>query len=185
MLRCAVPENPPMIRQHHAILRLLQDDDPATVGMLEGTLRTDPPWSIDGPADYRLPAGGRTTFALRFQPRQKGPFRGEVRFSSDPTSATQLRGAAEAAIRFDPPKIELGYGAGETGRTGAFAVTNRSASEVSLAFSGSDRLQFGRQLKLAPHETQQVQVALPADDPLGLSAEIRAEPHDNPDRPRR
>src|SRR4029078_10403357 len=54
---------------------------------------------------------------------------------------------------------------------------NRSASEVSLAFIGSDRLQFGRELKLAPHETQPVPVALRADDPLGLSAEMRAEPH--------
>jgi regulator of sirC expression with transglutaminase-like and TPR domain len=35
MLKCAVPDSSPTIRQHQAILRLLQDDDPATVGLVK------------------------------------------------------------------------------------------------------------------------------------------------------
>src|SRR5687767_3079355 len=38
MLRCSLPEKSSMIRQHHAILRLLQDDDPATVGLVKSQL---------------------------------------------------------------------------------------------------------------------------------------------------
>jgi hypothetical protein len=143
----------------------------------EGSVRTDPPWRIDPASEYHLEPGARIAFALRFAPKQKGAFRGEVRFSSEPGHATQLRGAGRAAVCFEPAKIELKCAPGESRRRGFFSATNQSALEVPVAFVGSDRLEFVRALKLAPHETQRIDVALSDDDPSQLSAELRAEPH--------
>ena len=66
---------------------------------------------------------------------------------------------------------------GESRRSGFFSAVNQSALEVSVAFVGSDRLQFVRALKLAPHETRRIKVTLSDDDPAKLSAELRAAPH--------
>ncbi|HEX5175458.1 MAG TPA: fibronectin type III domain-containing protein [Chthoniobacteraceae bacterium] len=142
-----------------------------------GRVETVPPWRIDPPAEYHLEAGARAAFAVRFEPKEKGAFRGEVHFSSEPAHTTQLRGTGQPAVCFEPPRIELKCPGGESPRSGSFSAVNQSASEVSLTFIGSDRLQFVRALKLAPHETRRIDVALADDDPAKLSAELRAEPH--------
>jgi hypothetical protein len=148
---------------------------------IEGVMQIDPPWRIEGAREYHLEAGGRATFAVRFAPKEKGAFRGEVRFISEqvaePACITSLHGTAESAISLAPARVELNCASKGSLRSGSFSVINHSGAAITVAFAGSPRLNFVRELQLAPHETQEVQVSLADDDPAPLSAELRAEPH--------
>lgn len=117
-------------------------------GMASGELKVDPPWQIEGSAEYKLGAGEMQKVKLVFAPKAAGPFRGELKFSSDRGRAVGLKGEASAALAAAPPTVVLQSHSGEILRTGAFELINGTEEPQTVTFSENPALKLPKTVEL-------------------------------------
>lgn len=133
-----------------------------------GEVQVAAPWRIEGPSEYRLPAGGKQKFLVFFEPKAAGVFRAEIRYTSQIDRVTTLRGTGEAAIGVTPAQLILPVESGSTARAGRLELTNNTPAEQALKFSGSARLHLPAPLTLAAGEKQTVTVSSEENVPGAL-----------------
>jgi hypothetical protein len=137
-----------------------------------GEAQVSAPWRIEGPSAYRLAAGEKQKFLVFFEPKTAGPFRGEIRYTSHLDRVTTLRGVGEAAIAVTPAELRLQAASGSTARSGQLELTNNTASEQALKFSGSARLQVPAPLTLAAGGKQTVTISIDENNPAALDESL-------------
>jgi hypothetical protein len=130
-----------------------------------GEVQAPAPWRIEGPSAYRLGAGAKQKFFVFFEPKAAGVFRGEIRYTSHLDRVTTLRGIGEAAIAVVPVELRLQAATGSTTRSGQLELTNNTAGEQALKFSGGARLRVPAPLTLAAGAKQTVTVSIDEGEP--------------------
>ncbi len=140
-----------------------------------GEVQVAAPWRIEGPTEYRLPAGGKQKFLVFFEPKAAGVFRGEIRYTSQIDRVTTLRGTGEAAIGVAPAQLILPVESGSTARAGRLELTNNTPGEQALKFTGSARLHLPAPLTLAAGEKQTVTVSSDESEPGPLDETLTIE----------
>jgi hypothetical protein len=76
-------------------------------GVAEGKIVVPDPWTVEGDAAYKLRAGEKQTFKLRFTPTAPRQYTGDVEYTSDLQAATDLAGQGLAPIVIDAGPVEL------------------------------------------------------------------------------
>ncbi len=143
-----------------------------------GEVIVEAPWRIDGPATYKLPAGGIAVFKITFAPTTGGSFDGVARFTSDPEHSTTLLGSAETAITATPSEVTLRQEPGDPVRTGEFELANQTDEPRTLQLKADERLQIPPQLTVPPHGKITVPIQTKPSDRHALATEIRLEAPD-------
>jgi len=109
-------------------------------GVSEGSVRVHPPWSIDGPGEYRIGARQRIAIKIVFTPDEAGAQTGEAIVGGAPRRVVALRGTAEDRLTATPPRLVLSGAVGSQTRTGVLHLANRSDEEVKVAVEAGARL---------------------------------------------
>jgi hypothetical protein len=126
------------------------------------------PWRIEGPTEYRLPAGARQKFLVFFEPKSAGVFNGEMRYTSQADRVTLLRGIGEPAIAVTPPELVMLATNGSTARMGRVELANNTEAEQTLTLQTGPRLKAPPTLTLPAGGKQAISISADESNPAGL-----------------
>lgn len=141
--------------------------------LAEGLIEVDAPWSIEGSNRYHLTGGASQKFKLIFAPVHDGGFESDLRFSSQPDRSTPVTGRANAALALSVAQLDLRSQPGDAARSGAFDISNNTASDQQVTFSAGARLQLAKSVAVPANAHISVPVDIPAGDVALLQDEIR------------
>jgi hypothetical protein len=143
-------------------------------GMIaKGQVVVDPPWRVEGKADYHLAADEVAVFKIVFEPKDGREYEGVARYTSGPAHSTTLRGVATAAISVDPPEWVLQPTPGEAERGGMFDLYNQLDEPRTLKLTTEGQLKIPAEINLAAHGKASVMVEAAPTNPQAWETEIR------------
>ena len=142
-------------------------------GLAEGEAVAPKPWAFAGSSTYRLKAGERQKLTLLFTPAKSGPFRSELRFTSQHDRATPLSGDAVAPVTLMPAALELRATADRPARRGAVEIRNRTAQEIVLTVEPSARLRLPPQIRVPALGASTLAIGLEPGDFAALREDVR------------
>lgn len=109
-------------------------------GFVEGQVTVKPPWSVEGPKEYRIAGRQRIAIKLVFTPETAGPQTGEAIVGGVPRRAVALRGAAMERLEVTPGRLALAAAIGSQTRTAALHLVNRSEEDARVAVTFGERI---------------------------------------------
>jgi hypothetical protein len=109
-------------------------------GVVEGQVTVKPPWSIEGPKEYRIAGRQRIGIKLVLSPETAGPQTGEAIVGGVPRRAVALRGSAQERLEVTPAHLALSAEVGSQTRTAVLHVVNRSEEDAKVAVTAGARI---------------------------------------------
>ena len=109
-------------------------------GFSEGQVTVQPPWSIEGPKEYRIGAKSKFVVKIVFTPDKAGEQAGEAIVGGAPRRAIALRGSAEERLTVTPARLDLRAGRGNQTRMAVLRLANRSGEPAKVAVTVDARL---------------------------------------------
>ena len=148
-------------------------------GVLEGTLRPEEPFHVDGDGRFRLGRGQSTELAVRFSPRSTAvvPTQKLVPAPADPAGIIVLAAEAKEPFAAEAGPVEL---RADGSREGKIIVTNLCSFPLALSteLHPEGAAEMDSDLQVPAGSTGQLSIRIGADKkggPLDLSVRIRDE----------
>ncbi len=139
-------------------------------GLLEGKALADAPWTVE-PAYFKLRQGEKALFHVTLAPDAEGEYQSHLHFLVGDTQAQPaLHASAYAPFTVEPSKQDLTSG---LSRSGSLALTNQTATELTLQLEANARLHLPAQIVLPPRKTEIVPITLEKEDPEGIDTTVR------------
>jgi hypothetical protein len=137
----------------------------------DGLVTWDAPFY--GPPKLILPAGEQQEILVRARPTAPGSYKLGVMLQPG-TPASMVKGSVECALPYviSPGTLELAFDPASGQRKGTTRITNASTQPLSLRLDGGQRVQVAAELTLQPQESQDVVIALAADDVSVFRGEV-------------
>lgn len=137
-------------------------------GLLRGVVSIKPPWRIEGDPRYELGPGESGVISVVFEPTATGEQRSYLRFSSDPTRQTELRGRGLPPFAVEPEEVALD----PSTRGGEITFRNHTAEPLALASPGDPRLLFDGTILLEPGGTATLPVTVAENAPEAFKTDL-------------
>lgn len=137
-------------------------------GVARGAVSTSPPFSLPDDSTYTVGPGESVPLTVHFQPEQPGPTRGYLRFSSDSSRVTELRGEGAPPFSVSTDQLDLDPEA----RAGDLSITNQTEAGLTLKVEADKRLKVTETMTLEPRESVVYRVKVQPGEPEAFQTNL-------------
>lgn len=136
-------------------------------GTASGRVQTAPPWSVVGPADYRIPKGWDVGIGLEFRPTDEREFAGQVALGPGREMTVTVRGKGALPLAWEPAAIVVEPEAREKGAV-EFRVRNLTGDMRLVGFVWPDGVSGPDEVEIAAGEERRIVLNINPSDPQSL-----------------